>query len=99
MPPWAPVPALAPPNAPRNPPTHPFGPGELIEIDRAVTAPVLSAGPIAWTHLPTARSDGEAGSSTSNVVDAVVVTVTWAVAEVRGSVAVTVMTSPLTEAT
>ncbi len=68
-------------------------------MDRAVTAPVVSAGPMAWTHEPTVRSAGVAASSTSNVVDEVVVTVTCAVAAVRGSVAVTEMTSPFTDAT
>jgi hypothetical protein len=65
----------------------------------AVTAPVLLVVPVAWTHLPTARSLAAAVSVWVYVVDDVSVTVDVVVALVRGLVPCTVTVSPDTAVT
>ena len=55
--------------------TQPFGPGWLIWMLRAATAPMLLAGPTAVMHWPTFSADGRAGTTSRYTVAAVVVTV------------------------
>ncbi len=95
----APVPAPPPPARKPNPDEHPFAPGTDTVIDCAVTAPVLSAGPIARAHWPTTRSDGEPGWVSVNVVVGVRVTTTEVVAWVAGFVCETVTADPETAVT
>jgi hypothetical protein len=73
--------------------------GEEIEIELAVIAPVLLAGPTAWAHLPTARSEDDAEVRSMKVVEAVRVTTTLEVARVRGLVSETLTVEPDTEVT
>jgi hypothetical protein len=68
-------------------------------IERAVTAPVESAGPTAVAHLPTARSLAEAVVRWENVVDEVSVTATLEVVAVLGFFSLTVTVDPLTAVT
>jgi len=66
------------PKPPRRPPklvTQPFGPGWLIRMLRAATAPMLLADPIAVMHWPTFSADGRAVTILRYLVAAVVVTV------------------------
>ena len=78
---------------------HPLAPGVEITIDRAVTAPVELAEPMALAHFPTARSEDDAVVRSVNVVEAVSVTVTLDVFLVAGSVSSTVTVDPLTAVT
>jgi hypothetical protein len=55
--------------------TQPFGPGELIRMVRAATAPMLFGCPIAMMHWPTLNADGRAEATLRYWVVAVVVTV------------------------
>jgi hypothetical protein len=68
-------------------------------IDRAVTAPVLSAEPTAEAHLPTARSVEAAACRSVKVVEEVRVTTTLVVFLVVGFFSVTVTVDPLTAVT
>jgi hypothetical protein len=68
-------------------------------IDDAVTAPVVSAGPTASAHLPTARSLAEAVVRWVKVVEDVRVTTTLDAAEVRGFFSLMVTDDPLTAVT
>jgi hypothetical protein len=61
-----------------------LAPGVEIVIVCAVTAPVLSAVPTAWAHLPTARSEGVAEVRSVKVVLEVRVTTTLVVCLVVG---------------
>jgi len=70
-----------------------------MEIDRAVTAPVESAVPMAVAHLPTARSPAVAEVRVVYVVDPVSVTTTLEVALVEGLVSLTVAVDPETAVT
>jgi hypothetical protein len=78
---------------------QPLAPGVEMVIDRAVTAPVLSAAPTADAHLPTARSVEAAASRSVKVVDEVRVTTTLVVFLVVGLVSLTVTVDPLTAVT
>jgi hypothetical protein len=69
----------------------------LIEV--AVIAPVVSADPRAWTHLPTARSAAAAASVWVKVVAVLTSTVRVVTALVVGLVELTTMVEPLTEVT
>jgi hypothetical protein len=69
----------------------------LIEV--AVMAPVLSAEPRAWTHLPTARSVAAAATVWVKVVEPPTSTVLVVTAWVVGLVELTMMVEPLTEVT
>lgn len=76
-----------------------MAPAVEMVIDRAVTAPVESAVPMAVAHLPTARSEAAAVVRSVNTVDEVRVTTTEEVFLVWGSVAVTVAVVPFTAVT
>jgi hypothetical protein len=69
----------------------------LIEV--AVIAPVVSADPRAWTHLPTARSVAAAASVWVKVVVLLTSTLRVVTALVVGLVELTTMVEPLTEVT
>jgi hypothetical protein len=69
----------------------------LIEV--AVIAPVVSADPRAWTHLPTAKSVAAAASVWVKVVVLLTSTVRVVTALVVGLVESTTMDEPLTEVT
>jgi hypothetical protein len=71
----------------------------LILIEVAVIAPVVSADPRAWTHLPTTRSVAAAASVWVKVVELLTSTVRVVTALVVGLVALTTMVEPLTEVT
>ena len=68
-------------------------------IEVAVTAPVSSAAPMAWTHLPMARSVAAAKVVCVYVVVPLTSTVLVVVALVVGLVALTTIVEPLTEVT
>ena len=76
-----------------------MAPGVLILIEVAVMAPVVSADPRAWTHLPTARSVAAAASVWVKVVMLLTSTVREVTALVVGLVELTTMVEPLTEVT
>ena len=95
----APGPPPAPPRKPSNPVVHPLAPGVEMTIDRAVTAPVELAEPMALAHFPTARSEEDAVVRSVNVVEEVSVTTTLDVFLVTESVSSTVTVDPLTAVT
>ena len=70
-----------PPNPPRPPKplTQPLGPGWLTLIDRAATAPMLLAVPIAVTHWPTFSADAVALTVLRYLLAELVMTVTLVV--------------------
>ncbi len=78
---------------------QPLAPGVEMTIDRAVTAPVESAVPMAVAHLPTARSAAVADVRSVKVVEEVRVTTTLEVVLVEGLVSLTVTVDPLTAVT
>ena len=67
---------LPKPPRPPKPLTQPLGPGWLILMLRAATAPMLFAVPTAVMHWPTFSADGSAVTVLRYLVAAVVVTVT-----------------------
>ena len=89
---------MALPN-PANPCVQPLAPGLEMVIDRAVTAPVELADPMAMAHLPTAKSVADADVRWVNVVADASVTTTLEDTLVEGLVSLTVTFEPLTEVT
>ena len=86
---------LPKPPRPPNPVTQPFGPGWLILMLRAATAPMLFAVPTAVMHWPTLSADGPAVTVLRYLVAAVVVTVTLVVVPAAGFLPCT--TKPLAD--
>jgi hypothetical protein len=73
-----------------KPVVHPFGPGSLIAILVAATAPVSLAGPKAETHSPTLRAVASAATVCVTVVLPVSVTVSVTVVPARVALTLTV---------
>jgi hypothetical protein len=78
---------------------HPLAPGVEMVIERAVTAPVVSAVPTALAHLPTARSVAAADWRSVKAVEEVRVTTTLETFLVVGLVSLRVTVDPLTAVT
>jgi hypothetical protein len=75
---------LPKPPRPPKPVTQPLGPGWLILIDRAATAPMLFGVPIAVTHRPTFSADAVALTVFRYLLAELVMTVTLVVVLVPG---------------
>src|ERR1700730_15094175 len=99
QPPVAPPPVPAAPPRRPNPLEQPLAPGVLMLMEVAVIAPVVSADPRAWTHLPTARSVAAAAAVWVKVVELLTATVRGVTALVVGLGAWPSMAEPLTEVT